>query len=296
MTTHSTVVSVQWLHEHLDDPQVVIADCRFSLADPAWGRQHYDQAHIPGAYYLDLNHDLSSPAQPQGGRHPLPRIEHLAAKLAEMGIHSHAPQGSTLVVAYDDSRLAFAARCWWLLHYLGHTQVAILEGGFAAWNTAGLPITSEIPAPKTGQFVPQVRPALVVDRTTVQARKALPHVVLVDSREPARYRGESEPIDPVAGHIPGAVNYPWQEVTDAQGYLRPLTAQQQRWSSLTSADEVIVYCGSGVTACVNLLSMAIAQGAQEDGSIDIPAKLYAGSWSDWCADPDLPIARQIGDG
>ncbi|MBW4648069.1 MAG: sulfurtransferase [Kastovskya adunca ATA6-11-RM4] len=265
------VISAQWLREHLDDPQVVIVDCRFALADSEWGRQQYLTSHIPGAYYLDLNQDLSRPVEQHGGRHPLPDTEQLAIKLAAMGVNF----GETLVVAYDDARFAFAARLWWLLRYLGHDKVALLDGGWGAWLGAGYPVTEQPTPPQPGQFVPQLRAEHVVDMETVKARKDLPTVALVDSRERDRYLGEREPIDPMAGHIPGAVNYPWKEVTDEQGYLQAIALQKQRWAYIDSKAEILVYCGSGVTACVNLLSLELA-------GID-KGKLYAGSWSDWCS-------------
>lgn len=275
MAVDSPIVSADWLYQHLDDPQVVIVDCRFSLANPALGQQQYQTHHIPGAYYLDLNRDLSSSVKPHGGRHPLPDSDEVSKKLAAIGVNSAGPDCPSLVVAYDDSRFAFAARLWWLLRYLGHEQVAVLDGGFAQWQAAGFPITAEVPAFKAGSFIPRLQPDQIVDIAGVKARKDLPEVVLVDSREAERYRGEREPIDPVAGHIPGAVNYPWQDVTDSQGYGRSPSAQQQRWADLEQAKEVMVYCGSGVTACVNLLSMEMA-GIKT-------GKLYAGSWSDWCS-------------
>lgn len=269
------VVSSGWLHENLENPNIAIVDCRFSLADPRLGRQQYETCHIPGALFLDLNQDLSSPVQTHGGRHPLPDPLQLSQKLADLGINSTDTPPQTLVVAYDDSRLAFAARLWWLLRYMGHDHVVVLDGGFAGWQQAGYPTTNEIPLRKAGQFTPRLRSDWVVDIETVKARQGQPGSVFVDSREGDRYRGEREPIDPIAGHIPGAVNYPWQEITDAQGYVHPLPDQQQRWASLSQAEEIIVYCGSGVTACVNLLSLAMA---------GVPnSKLYAGSWSDWCS-------------
>lgn len=261
-------VTAAWLYEHLADPQVAIADCRFSLADPQLGQQQYQSSHIPGAYYLDLNGDLSSPVGQHGGRHPLPNVTELAVKLSAMGITSQ-----TTVVAYDDSRLAFAARLWWLLRYLGHERVVVLDGGFQGWLAAGYPATSDVPIAKAGEFIPKMQSGQVVDMQAVKARKDLPGVILVDAREGDRYRGEREPIDPVAGHIPGAVNYPWQEVTDDRGYLKPIIEQQQRWKDLESSSEIIVYCGSGVTACVDLLSLELAGFST--------GKLYAGSWSDW---------------
>lgn len=265
----SSFVSCKWLFEHLDDPQVVIVDCRFSLADPQLGKQQYQVSHISGAYHLDLKEDLSSPVEEHGGRHPLPKPTELAEKLSAIGVNSQ----KTLVVAYDDSHLAFAARLWWLLRYLGHEQVAVLDGGFTGWQKAGYPVTNVIPSSRMATFVPQVQMHMVVDITAVKSRKDLPNVVLVDSRERDRYLGDREPIDKIAGHIPGAINYPWQEVIDTAGYLLPLQQQNRRWSDIENAEEILVYCGSGVTACVNLLSLDLA-GIHT-------AKLYPGSWSDW---------------
>jgi thiosulfate/3-mercaptopyruvate sulfurtransferase len=271
MTNNQFVVSQAWLLEHLEDPQVVIVDCRFSLADPQLGKQQYQTSHIKGSYYLDLNQDLSSPVAKHGGRHPLPYPNDLAKKLSAIGVNFQ----KTLVVAYDDSRLAFASRLWWLLRYLGHEQVAVLNGGFTEWQQTGYPITSDIPQLQKATFVPQINPELLVDIEVVKSRKDLPQIVLVDSREGDRYRGEREPIDKIAGHIPGAVNYPWLEVTNSSGQLLSPVEQNLRWEKLKDAEEILVYCGSGVTACVNLLSLELA-------SIH-KGKLYAGSWSDWCS-------------
>lgn len=271
MTQTNPIVSAEWLFQHLDDPQIAIADCRFSLADPELGQQQYLHHHIPGAHYLHLNRDLSSPVQQHGGRHPLPNIELFAQKLGAVGVTSP----DVLLVVYDDSRFAFAARLWWLMRYLGHDRVAILEGGFKGWQAAGYPVTDAIPRANLGSFSAQIRPSRLVDIETVKTRSPLPEVALIDSRERDRYLGNHEPIDPIAGHIPGALNYPWQEVTDENARLRPHSDQVQRWADIAGSEEIIVYCGSGVTACVNLLSLEIA---------GIPnAKLYAGSWSDWCS-------------
>jgi thiosulfate/3-mercaptopyruvate sulfurtransferase len=270
MTETALVISPQWLAEHLNDPNITIIDCRFALANPELGQQQYQQSHIPGAFYLDLNQDLSSPVQKHGGRHPLPDVNSLAAKLAKMGVHS----GETLIVAYDDSRFAFASRLWWLLRYFGHSPVTLLDGGFSAWQAAGYAVTADSPTVKPGQFTPQLHPEMVVDIDTVRATQDLPNVILIDSREGDRYLGKHEPIDPVAGHIPGAINLPWQQVSDTDGKVKQ-TEQLQRWSEYNNAEEIIVYCGSGVTACVNLWSMEFA--GLKTG------KLYAGSWSDWCS-------------
>ncbi len=257
-------IAADWLAAHLEDANLAIADCRFALMQPELGRQQYTAGHIPGAYYFDLNQDLSSPVQKHGGRHPLPDPDRFTSKLSEMGITP-----STLVIAYDDSRFGFAARFWWLLRYFGHEKVRVLDGGFTNWQNLGHPVTSIEPLAKPGNFTPQIHSDWIVDIEAVKARET----VLIDSREAERYRGEREPIDPIAGHIAGAVNYPWQFVTDDRGFLKPVEALREHWSEIQ--DEPIVYCGSGVTACVNLLALAAA-------GID-RAKLYPGSWSDWCS-------------
>jgi thiosulfate/3-mercaptopyruvate sulfurtransferase len=272
---YSVVVSPQWLAEAQQSTEaIVLIDCRFSLAEPLLGLRQYQESHIPGAYYLDLNQDLSSPVQPHGGRHPLPDSSILAAKLSRMGVTDE-----TLVIAYDDSRFAFASRLWWLLRYMGHERAAVLDGGFAAYQGLGLPVTSDLPAEREGVrvFIPQIKTDWVVNIHDVQQRQLQPTVKIIDSREGDRYRGECEPIDPVAGHIPGALNYPWQQVSDELGKLRSPSDLKHYWSDVVAAEEIVVYCGSGVTACVNLLALAAANIAT--------GRLYSGSWSDWCSYP-----------
>jgi thiosulfate/3-mercaptopyruvate sulfurtransferase len=282
MINHPFVVSAQWLLENIDNPQIVIIDCRFSLADLQLGKQQYQTKHIRNAYYLDLNLDLSSSVREHGGRHPLPNIDQLSQKLSSIGVNSQTSQSSTtFVVAYDDSRFAFASRLWWLLRYLGHEKVAVLDGGFTGWQSSGYPVNDIIPEQRnttsisnyTQKFIPNIQPQMMVDFTTVKTCKDLSGITLVDSRECDRYLGIKEPIDRIAGHIPGAVNYPWQDVSDTNGYLFPEDKQQQRWQEIQNSKEILVYCGSGVTACVNLLSLELAGISN--------TKLYAGSWSDW---------------
>jgi thiosulfate/3-mercaptopyruvate sulfurtransferase len=272
MSHPTNLVEPNWLVAHLDDPNIVVVDCRFALMEPDKGRQQYEAGHIPGAYYLDLNQDLSSPVQKHGGRHPLPDWGAFVAKLEAIGVSSEPP---TLVVAYDDSRYAFASRLWWLLKYLGHDAVAVLNGGLQGWQRQGYELSQAMPEAAVGQFTPNPQPDWIVDIDTVRQRKDQPGVMLVDAREPSRYRGEQEPIDPVAGSIPGAVNYFWQDVSEGEGRMRSQADLAAHWSALDDAEEVIVYCGSGVTACVNLLSCAIA--GKPIG------KLYVGGWSDWCS-------------
>ncbi len=272
MNYPTPIVSAEWLHDHLNDDLLQVVDCRFALMDPMLGIRQYQSGHIPGAIHLDLNRDLSSPVKTHGGRHPLPDIHRLGHTLGRCGICS-----KTFVVAYDDSRFAFAARLWWLLRYMGHTWVGILDGGFQGWLAAGYDLTQDSPTLQPTTFVPQVRSHWVVDINQVKQRKDLPNVALVDSRQGDRYRGEREPIDPVAGHIPGAVNLFWQSVTTDDGYVRSTDRQKALWEQIgiSQAEEIMVYCGSGVTACVNLLSLELAG--------ITTGKLYAGSWSDWCS-------------
>lgn len=245
---------------------VVILDCRFNLADKSLGYQQYRESHLPGAFYFDLENDLSGAKGKHGGRHPLPNPEELAQKLRDAGVSQQS-----LVVVYDDSRMAYAARAWWLLRYLGHENVAILDGGYQAWCNAGGALDRREPFIKGGTFKPGDPLVSYIDYSELVENSD--HLTVVDSRESRRYAGLEEPIDPVAGHIPGAVNYFWQEVTDEQGFIKPLDWQQQRWKEL-AGQEIVVYCGSGVTACVNLLSLHLS---------GIQAKLYPGSWSDWCS-------------
>ncbi len=271
MSNLEPLVSVPWLARQLDNPKIKIIDCRFQLANPDWGYQQYLTGHIPGAYFLDLNQDLSSPVQEKGGRHPLPDFAKLAQKLEKMGIVS----GETSIIVYDDARFAFAARAWWLLRYLGHPQVALLDGGIKAWEAMENPLSQAIPPSAPGNFCTSVGSDGVIDIDTLKARQNLGTMVLIDSREAARYRGEVEPIDPIAGHILGAVNSPWLLVSDSAGYLQPISSQQQLWQAYEPGQEIVVYCGSGVTACVNLFSLFLA------GYHNV--KLYPGGWSDWCS-------------
>lgn len=244
----------------------VVFDCRFALADPLAGRRQYAEGHIPGAHYLDLGLDLAGPVAQHGGRHPLPEPARFAATLARFGVGLE-----TDVVAYDDSRLAFAARLWWLMRALGYRPPRLLNGGYQGFLRAGgkpqfaVPPGQPVPVPAVEAF----RGWCGID--AVRNGTAL----LVDSREARRYAGLEEPIDPVAGHIPGAVNRPWQGVTDATGIVLDDAAQRAHWGDALEAAELVVYCGSGVTACVNLFSLALL--GRED------ATLYAGSWSDWCS-------------
>ncbi|MFK7694933.1 sulfurtransferase [Paenibacillus sp. HJGM_3] len=273
------IVQASWLTEHLQDPNLVVADCRFALGQPLSGRADYDREHLPGAVYFDLDRQLSAPVTEHGGRHPLPDLNAFAAVLSEAGIGP-----STTVVAYDDQGGAMASRLWWLLRYVGHEQVYLLDGGFSAWKAAGYPVTSEATAPRAASEVYPVQPqaAMLLRVEDIRARLGRPGVTLIDSREAPRYRGEVEPIDAKAGHIPGAKNRFWKAALDEQGRWRDAAGQADRFRDLDPDGEIVVYCGSGVTACPNVLAL------EEAGFRNV--KLYAGSWSDWISYADNPIA------
>ena len=274
------IVTVEWLREHIEDENVRIIDCRFDLANPNWGREKYEEEHIPRALYFDLNLDLSSPVKEHGGRHPLPNIEEFADKLSQAGIDEH-----TIVIAYDSQAGANASRLWWLLNYVGHEKVYILDGGFPAWKENGLPVTKEIPVVKRKAFKENVQDHMLITMETVKENiHAGADVTLIDSREPKRYAGVEELVDPKAGHIPTAVNYFWKDGILQSGQFKNEVQQQERFQNLAKDKETIVYCGSGVTACPNILALKLA-GFQN-------VKLYAGSWSDWISYPENQIAKE----
>lgn len=276
MSDSSHLISAQDLANQLGSDNLVVIDARFSLADPQLGYRQYQEGHIPGAYYLNLDTDLSSPLATHGGRHPLPDWLTFVNTLNALGISSDPP---TQVVVYDDSRFAFAARVWWMLRYLGHDQVALLDGGLGAWRSAGLPMSQDVPElvaeSKRGGFVPTYQQNWTA--AIEQVRQRSENAALIDSRSPERYRGEVEPIDPVAGSIPGAINAFWKDVSTENGFLRDADVLSTYWSQkgVAPSDDVMVYCGSGVTACVNLFSLVVAGHPMH--------RLYAGGWSDWCS-------------
>ncbi|MFC4098786.1 sulfurtransferase [Paenibacillus xanthanilyticus] len=269
----NAIVSAKWVLARMYEPDVVIVDCRFALGKPDSGREAYEESHLPGAIYLDLEQDLSAPveADGRGGRHPLPDPAALAARIGKAGISNESR-----VVAYDDQGGAMASRLWWLLKYLGHDNVSVMDGGFKGWKEAGFPVTAEQKITIPAQFLATVQHNLLAEVYDVQDVVAgAKQATLIDSREPARYRGEVEPIDRVAGHIPGAKNVLWTEGRGADGLWKSAEEQAARFEGLGLAkdDEIIVYCGSGVTATPNVMAL------QEAGYTNV--KLYAGSWSDW---------------
>jgi thiosulfate/3-mercaptopyruvate sulfurtransferase len=274
------IVPVKWLLARLYEPDIVIVDCRFQLGNSNSGREAYEESHIPGAVYLDLEKDLSSPVSEHGGRHPLPDIAELTARLSQVGISNESR-----VVAYDDQGGAMASRLWWLLKYLGHEAVYVLEEGFGAWKKAGLITTADQKVLIPARFLATVKHNMLAEVDDVRESLGKAGVTLVDSREAPRYRGEAEPIDRVAGHIPGARNFFWAEGRRPDGTWKSADEHRERFAGLEQDDEIIVYCGSGVTATPNVLAL------EEAGFTRV--KLYAGSWSDWITYSSNPIA--VGD-
>jgi thiosulfate/3-mercaptopyruvate sulfurtransferase len=267
----------EWLFKGLTESNVRVVDCRFSLAEPEKGRQEYLKGHLPGAVFFDLEKDLSSRVQVHGGRHPMPLLEEFITTLENAGIDEN-----TLVVAYDNGEGAYAARFWWLLQYLGHENVYLLDGGFNGWEAANYPVTEDIPAFEKAVFHFNRKPELLATTEEVKdvVEKKLENKILIDSRESKRYLGLEEPIDKKAGHIPGAINKPWMEGLSESRYKQS-EEQRQRFSDIDPNKEIIVYCGSGVTATPNYLAL------KEAGFEKV--KLYLGSFSDWISYEDHKI-------
>ncbi len=273
------LISVATLQNKIASDEVLVFDCRFNLMDPAAGHEAYLSGHIPGAVHADLNRQLSSPHIPgRTGRHPLPDKAAWLAQVQRWGI---SPE--KLVVAYDDAGGAFAARLWWLLRWIGHEQVSVLNGGWKAWQAAGgSSRTGEEAASGPATFDYTDLPGLCRE-VRVEAVNAEDYL-LVDARELIRFIGEKEPIDPVAGHIPGAVCSPMSANLDEEGFFKTPVQLQEKFSALQEAErELLCYCGSGVTAIHNILALRLA-GFEEPS-------LYAGSWSEWITDPTRPVAR-----
>lgn len=268
----STIISAKDLHQHLHDPSWRVVDCRFQLDDTEAGRRAYQAGHIPGALYAHLDKDLSGPIIPQQtGRHPLPSVAETEALFSRLGIDRKVQ-----VVVYDDKGGAIAARLWWMLRWLGHDAVAVLDGGWSAWIAHAYPVEDTVPDVALRTFIAQERTDWILNADQVDAIRQDDEWALIDSRTPERYRGEHEPIDPVAGHIPGARNAPHPETVGPEGTYRTageLRAHFQQVADQRPAEHTVFYCGSGVTACRNILAYKAA------GLGD--ARLYPGSWSEW---------------
>ena len=279
MTTEwTTLVQAETLASALGDADLVILDCRFSLSDPDAGERAWRASHIPGARYAHVDRDLSDHDKRGQGRHPWPEADAFTTRLAAWGITP-----SHRVVAYDDGDGAFAARLWWLLRTLGHRDVAVLDGGWTRWTALGLPVDDRVPAAKPAAYAATFDTQRLLDADAVQRHLAAGGL-LVDARAAERFRGEVEPIDPVAGHVPGAVNRPYASNL-ADGRFKPAARLHAEFDALLdgrAADEMVTMCGSGITACHHLLAMAHA------GSPG--AKLFTGSWSGWIGDRSRPVA------
>jgi len=275
-----TLVSVGDLAAHLTDPGWIVFDCRHDLVDTESGRRAYSQLHIPGARFLHLDDDLSGPKTGANGRHPLPDPTRFCARLAALGMAN-----GKQVVGYDASGGCYAARLWWMLRWVGHDRVAVLDGGWNAWHQAGLPVTAQLPVITPGAFNGNAQDQ-TVDANFILNELGQSRSRVIDARSPDRFHGENETLDPVGGHIPGALNRFFKDNLAADGRFRPAAELKQEFSALLDAlppTQAVHQCGSGVTACHNLLAMEIA-GLHG-------AKLYPGSWSEWCSDPQRPIAR-----
>ena len=291
--SQTTLITPRQLAARLEDRDLAVIDCRFDLARPEWGRDAYASARIPYALYAHLDHDLSGKTSASTGRHPLPPVDEMAARLGRWGIDTQVH-----VVAYDQGSGVYAARLWWLLRWLGHTRVAVLDGGFAAWQEERLaldttPLDSRTQAQRERpprRFDPRPDTEMVLSTTELEnlvasRQFAAADVVLIDARSADRFAGRNETIDPVAGHIPGARNHPFSDNVDTAGRFLARGTLRERFAKTLEGvppDAAICMCGSGVTACHNLLAMEVA-GLQG-------ARLYAGSWSEWIRDPKHPTA------
>ncbi|MBU1690367.1 MAG: sulfurtransferase [Gammaproteobacteria bacterium] len=275
----TTLVSIEELAQHLDDPSWIIFDCRFTLTDPEAGQRAYLHGHIPGARYAHLDDDLSSPITPTSGRHPLPIPQLLSEKLGLWGVDS-----AKQVIVYDDSFGSMAVRMWWLLRWLGHDAVALLNGGLPMWMRQKLPVTSDPSKILPSQFIPHLQSSMQADATEVDQARQDYNRVIIDARPEDRFNGEREPLDKVAGHIPGSINWCFEENIDFDSTYLPAEELREAYLNLLHdipPQQVIHVCGSGVTACHNILAMEIA---------GLPSgKLYPGSWSEWITDSSRPI-------
>jgi thiosulfate/3-mercaptopyruvate sulfurtransferase len=282
---YTTLITAAELAQHTADPNWVVLDCRHDLANPHAGRDAYTAGHIPGAQFAHLDHDLSDKKPgPNGefrGRHPLPERDSFIASLRRWGISD-----DTQVVAYDAQGGMFAARLWWMLRWVGHGAVAVLDGGLPAWEALGLPLATAVPTRTPGNLIDRSSLVATVSAGDLLGNLARSTRTVIDARAPDRYRGENETLDPVGGHIPGAKNRFFKDNLQADGRFKPAEQLHAEFTALIDAPEAaVMQCGSGVTACHNLLALEVA-GLKG-------AALYPGSWSEWCADPSRPVATGI---
>jgi thiosulfate/3-mercaptopyruvate sulfurtransferase len=279
MDHFTTLIDAATLSQQLERSDLVLFDCRFELGNPSWGEREYALAHLPGARYLHLDRDLSSPVGSDTGRHPLPDPRNFARALTSQGVGADCQ-----LIAYDQGNGVYASRLWWLARWIGLKHVAVLDGGLAAWKSAGLPLTQEVPVPTRGELPVTVNEGAWLTTGAVDRLRGLPGHLLIDARGADRFSGRNETIDPVAGHVPGARNRPFAGNLGVDGRFLGPAELRQRWSTILGslpASAVVAMCGSGVSACHNLLAL---EHAGLSG-----ARLYPGSWSEWIRDPRRPI-------
>jgi thiosulfate/3-mercaptopyruvate sulfurtransferase len=280
--THTTIVSTADLAAHLDDPAWIVLDCQHDLMKPALGREAYAREHIPGALFVAMDEDLAGPKTGANGRHPLPTADALGALFSRLGVAA-----GKQVVVYDAAQNMYAGRLWWTLKWLGHDAVALLDGSLTKWKAEGRALSAASSTAKPATFVAHPREDMKVDVAFVNVH--LKDRQIIDARAPDRYDGSAETVDPVGGHIPGAINRFWKSNINADGSFKSAAVLRAEFEALLAGRkpaEVIQQCGSGVTACHNLVAMEMA---------GLPgSKLYPGSWSEWSADPARPMAKGSG--
>lgn len=279
----TNLVSAKWLKENFNNENMVIIDCRFDLMDKNYGKKSYEKNHIQGAVRVDIETELSSKVQEHGGRHPLPSIDELKATFENLGINNNS-----IVVCYDEGDLTGPSRLWWILKYLGHNEVYVLSGGINEFISIGGTTDNKTPnIPKKGNFTVNLNDSMRVDMKYVKERLYKDNVAIIDSREYKRYLGEFEPVDIKAGHIPSAMNYFWMDILEKNGEnmnIKCVEDLKKHFEKLNNYDEVIVYCGSGITACPNSLALS---------EIGIDHKVYSGSFSDWVSYNDNDVNTTV---
>ena len=277
---YSSLITPQTVNEHLEDPNWRFFDCRYVLTEPEKKQSEFAESHLPGATYVHVNHNLAGPRIPgKTGRHPLPKITELSKTFAAWGISS-----STQVVVYDDTGGAYAVRLWWMLRWLGHDSVAVMDGGWPRWLKEERPVSADIFIPESVNFNAKPREHWSVSAEDICNYFDNPEVRIFDARSRDRFRGENETLDPVAGHIPGAVSAPFAENLDADGNWKSKSELQKMYLELldgSPVEQAVTYCGSGITACHNILAMCYAELGD--------SRLYSGSWSDWITNPERPV-------
>ncbi|MCT8975936.1 sulfurtransferase [Clostridium sp. CX1] len=273
----SNFITSKWLYEHAEDKDLVIVDCRADLFDKDYGKKLYEEGHIKNAFFLDVKKDLADEEREHGGRSPLPDLKMLKDKLESIGISN-----DKTVAIYDEAKLAGAERFWWMMKYLGHDKVYVLNGGINSWIEEGYPLYKEVPMAEKGNFNINLREDIKTDIFEIKGKMANKDFIIVDSRAPERYRGEVEPLDKKAGHIPGAKNFDWKNVLDEKGKFKSEDELKEYFKPLNNYKDIVLQCGSGIDACGNFIIL---------DELGFKPKLYVGSWSDWVSYDDSPVSK-----